>query len=142
MEPTTHDLDKTWSDSSRRCRRQGGFLNKFPGSGSIVGRPRVVFRIRLGLTFLNTSRAVELSRLHGNSFLSPCRTRLVPHASMTTRASLSPTSSYLPNFQPMTNLGKHDVIIGKNWLARHDLWLDMKNERLLACKLWQQPVQN
>ena len=27
----------------------------------------------------------------------------------------------------ITELGKHDMIIGKKWLAEHDVWLDMKN---------------
>jgi hypothetical protein len=31
----------------------------------------------------------------------------------------------------ITELGKHDMIIGKNWLAEHDVWLDMKNQKLI-----------
>jgi hypothetical protein len=31
----------------------------------------------------------------------------------------------------ITDLGQHDMIIGKNWLAEHDVWLNMKDQRLV-----------
>ena len=31
----------------------------------------------------------------------------------------------------ITNLSNHDLIIGKNWLAEKDVWLDSKNRRLI-----------
>lgn len=31
----------------------------------------------------------------------------------------------------ITDLGHHDVIIGRRWLAQHDIWLDVKNRKLL-----------
>ena len=31
----------------------------------------------------------------------------------------------------VTNLGRHDLIIGRKWLAKQDVWLDVKNRKLL-----------
>ena len=31
----------------------------------------------------------------------------------------------------ITDLGQHDMIIGKNWLAEHDVWLNMKDQQLV-----------
>ena len=31
----------------------------------------------------------------------------------------------------VTNLGRHDLIIGRKWLAKQDVWLDIKNRKLL-----------
>jgi aspartyl protease len=31
----------------------------------------------------------------------------------------------------ITDLGQHDIIIGKNWLAEQDVWLNMKDQRLV-----------
>lgn len=32
---------------------------------------------------------------------------------------------------PIANLGQHDLILGKSWLAEEDIWLDVRNRRLL-----------
>ena len=31
----------------------------------------------------------------------------------------------------LASLGQHDLIIGRNWLAEKDIWLDVKNRRLI-----------
>jgi predicted aspartyl protease len=31
----------------------------------------------------------------------------------------------------ITDLGQYDMIIGRNWLAKHDVWLNMKDQRLI-----------
>ena len=31
----------------------------------------------------------------------------------------------------ITNLGRHDLIIKRKWLAKQDVWLDIKNRKLL-----------
>ena len=97
----------------------------------------------LGLTFINTCCTVELSCQYGLDH--PLHPLLKP-ISMTGfdgQASKPILHIFIPPelevdgrifpHQPMlvTNLGKHDVILGKNWLAKHNIWLDIKNERLI-----------
>jgi hypothetical protein len=31
----------------------------------------------------------------------------------------------------ITNLGQYDMIIGKNWFAEHDIWLDPRHQHLV-----------
>ena len=94
----------------------------------------------LGLTFVNTPYAIGLSCQYR---LEPCIHPLGKPISTTgfdSHTSKPILHVFLPpelhinrhtlacQLMLMTHLGKHDIILGKNWLARHDIWLDIKNE--------------
>lgn len=94
----------------------------------------------LGAIFINTDRAIELARLYntplhplpqpiGTSGFDGHTGRPITHVII---LHLLVDGRRFPS-EPMlvADLGKYDMILGKNWLAKRDIWLDTKNTRLI-----------
>jgi hypothetical protein len=93
-----------------------------------------------GYLFIDTQRAIEAARFFGIPVLpltTRCETKgfngeagtpishaIILHLWVEGRRFLK-----VPML--ITNLGQYDMIIGKNWFAEHDIWLDPRRQRLV-----------
>ena len=93
-----------------------------------------------GYLFMNTRRAIELAKFFG----IPTRQLDAPIATKGYDGRTGPAITHViichlliagRRFlnQPflITNLGQHDVIVGRKWFASHDIWLDVKGQKLV-----------
>lgn len=94
-----------------------------------------------GYIFVNVNHAIRLAKSHISHVINCLPHPVQPRAF---DGSLTPSITHMlvaavqidgRRFHglPMviTNLGNYDMIIGRNWLAEHDIWLDVKNKKLL-----------
>ena len=93
-----------------------------------------------GYLFMNTKKAIELARFHNihtEQLKQPAKTKGFsgtegPQITHTIKMHLIVGGRRFLN-QPflILNLGQHDVIIGRRWFEQHDVWLDVRNRRLV-----------
>ena len=97
----------------------------------------------LGLTFVNTPCTIRLSCQYrsepcihplekpiGNMGFDGHTGKPISHVFLPPELHIN-RHTLACQLMLMTHLGKHDIILGKNWLARHNIWLDIKNEQLI-----------
>ena len=93
-----------------------------------------------GYLFIDTKKAIELARFYNiptEPLRQPAKTRgfngsdgpqithaIKLHLIVGGRQFLNQTFLIL-------NLGQHEAIIGRRWFAEHDVWLDVRNQRLI-----------
>ena len=93
-----------------------------------------------GYLFIDTKKAIELARFYNiptEPLKQPAKTRgfsgsdgprithaIKLHLIVGGRRFLNQTFLIL-------NLGQHEAIIGRRWFAEHDVWLDVRNRRLI-----------
>ena len=93
-----------------------------------------------GYLFMNTKKAIELARFHNihtEQLKQPAKTKGFsgtegPQITHAIKMHLIVGGRRFLN-QPflILNLGQHDVIIGRRWFEQHDVWLDVRNRRLV-----------
>ena len=93
-----------------------------------------------GYLFIDTKKAIELARFYNiptEPLRQPAKTRGFsgsdgPHITHTIKLHLIVGGRrFLNQTFLILNLGQHEAIIGRRWFAEHDVWLDVRNRRLI-----------
>lgn len=93
-----------------------------------------------GSIFINTPVAIDVAKLFQTTVVplnSDCRIRgydgkteeRVTHAIILHLAVDGRRQANVPML--IANLGQHDMILGRKWCEQHDIWLDVRNRRLV-----------
>ena len=93
-----------------------------------------------GYLFIDTKKAIELARFYNiptEPLRQPAKTRGFngsdgPQITHAIKLHLIVGGQrFLNQTFLILNLGQHEVIIGRRWFAEHDVWLDVRNRRLI-----------
>lgn len=112
-----------------------------PTNSSFIHCKTLVDTGAAGYIFVDADYALPLAKSHTTSVIKRLPRSVQPRAF---DGSFAPvithmlvTSAQIDNRQfpalpiIITKLGHYDMIIGRNWLAENDIWLDVKNRKLL-----------